>query len=118
MTAHLETNPLLNPGFPIVFDRIRPDHVEPAITRLLGDAEARLAVFGAGAGPRTYANTLDRLDTLTEPLDLAMGIVRHLESVATTPELREVYNKVEPMSAAFYARLPLDVLLWDFIQKA
>ncbi len=116
MTAHLETNPLLSPGFPIVFDRIRPDHVEPAITKLLHDAEARLAVFGSDAGPRTYANTLHRLDTLTEPLDLALGIVRHLESVATTPELREVYNKVEPLSAAFYARLPLDQAIWTALQ--
>ena len=116
MTAHLETNPLLHPGFPIVFDRIRPDHVEPAIAKLLHDAEARLAVFGSDAGPRTYANTLHRLDTLTEPLDLALGIVRHLESVATTPELREVYNKVEPLSAAFYARLPLDQGIWTALQ--
>ena len=28
------------------------------------------------------------LDDLTEPLDWAMGVVRHLESVATYPELR------------------------------
>ena len=115
MTVHSE-NPLLNPGFPIVFDRIRPDHVEPAIATLLGDAEARLAVFGSDAGPRTYANTMDRLDRLTEPLDLAMGIVRHLESVATTPSLREVYNKVEPMAAAFYSRIPLHEGIWHALQ--
>ena len=115
MTVHSE-NPLLNPGFPIVFDRIRPDHVEPAIATLLGDAEARLAVFGSDAGPRTYANTMDRLDRLTEPLDLAMGIVRHLESVATTPVLREVYNKVEPMAAAFYSRIPLHEGIWHALQ--
>ncbi len=118
MTANSDANnPLLHPGFPIAFDRIRPDHVEPAITRLLGDAEARLAVFSSDAGPRTYANTLARLDCLTEPLDLSIGIVRHLESVATTPELREVYNKVEPMTAAFYARLPLDEGIWTALQS-
>ena len=110
------TNPLLIPGFTIPFDRIQPEHVEPAITKLLGDAEARLAVFASDAGPRTYANTLERLDTLTEPLDLAMGIVRHLESVATTPALREVYNQVEPMTAAFYSRLPLHEGIWKTLQ--
>jgi oligopeptidase A len=110
------TNPLLNPGFTIPFDRIQPEHVEPAISHLLGDAEARLAVFASDAGPRTYSNTLERLDTLTEPLDLAMGIVRHLESVATTPALREVYNKVEPMTAAFYSRLPLHEGIWKSLQ--
>ena len=109
-------NPLLNPGFLIPFDRIRPDHAEPAIAQLLGDAEARLAVFAAGDEPRTYANTMERLDRLTEPLDLAMAIVRHLESVATTPELREVYNKVEPLAAAFYSRLPLHQGIWKALQ--
>jgi oligopeptidase A len=109
-------NPLLKPGFPIVFDKIQPEHVEPAITRLLGDAEARLAVFGSDPGPRTYANTMQRLDGLTEPLDLAMGIVRHLESVATTPALREAYNKVEPLTAAFYSRIPLHEGIWNALQ--
>ena len=115
MTAHAE-NPLLNPGFPIVFDRIQPEHVEPAITQLLAEAEARLAVFASDPGPRTYENTMHRLDTLTEPLDLAMGIVRHLESVATTPALREVYNKVEPLTAAFYARIALNEGIWNALQ--
>ncbi|MCC6537154.1 MAG: M3 family metallopeptidase [Bryobacterales bacterium] len=110
-------NPLLHPGFLLPFDRIRPEHVEPAITQLIAEAEARLAQFGAEAGsPRTYENTLERLDKLTEPLDLAMGIVRHLEGVATTAALREAYNRVEPLAAAFYARLPLDEGIWKALQ--
>ena len=117
MTAHSHpNNPLLNPGFLIPFHDIRPDHVEPAIAQLLAEAEARLAVFASDAGPRTYANTLARLDALTEPLDLALGIVRHLESVATTAALREVYNKVEPLAAAFYSRLPLHEGIWNALQ--
>ena len=85
--------------------------------QLIVEAEARLAQFGVEAGiPRTYENTLERLDKLTEPLDLAMGIVRHLEGVATTAPLREAYNRVEPLAAAFYARLPLDEGIWTALQ--
>ena len=47
------------------------------------------------------------LDLLTEPLDYAMGVVRHLESVATYPELRAAFNAVQPEVSAFYTGIPL-----------
>jgi oligopeptidase A len=53
---------------------------------------------------------------MTDPLDEAMAVVRHLESVATTPELREAFNKVEPLAAAFYSRIPLHEGLWNAVQ--
>ena len=35
-------NPLLNPGFQIPFDRIRPEDAEPAIDTLIAEARAGL----------------------------------------------------------------------------
>lgn len=110
-------NPLLNPGFLIPFDKIQAEHVEPAILQLIAEAEQRLAEFAAGAGaPRTYDNTLKQLDHLTEPLDIALGIVKHLEGVATTPALREAYNKVEPPAVAFYSKMSLNEDVWKALQ--
>ena len=54
---------------------------------------------------------------MTERLDYAMSVVRHLESVATTPELREALNKVQPKVMAFYSSLPLNEALWKAIQR-
>src|ERR1039458_10903303 len=56
------------------------------------------------------------LDVMPEPLDYAMGVVRHLESVATTPELRAAFNAVQPAVSAFYSGIPLDAGLWRGIQ--
>ena len=84
----VDTNPLLDIRFRIPFDRIRAADVEPATASLLRDARARLEAIAAQAGERTWDNTLGPLDTLTEPLDYAIGVIRHLESVATYPELR------------------------------
>ena len=53
------------------------------------------------------------LDAATEPLDEAMAVVRHLESVATYPELREAYNAVQPEVSAFYSGIPLHAGLWQ-----
>ncbi|MGC8794523.1 MAG: M3 family metallopeptidase, partial [Bryobacteraceae bacterium] len=82
----------------------------------LEDARRRLREIGAQPGPRTWTNTLAALDALTAPLDCALEIVRHLESVCTYPELREAYNKVQPLASAFYASIPLDEPLWRALQ--
>jgi oligopeptidase A len=56
------------------------------------------------------------LDHLTEPLDCAIGVVRHLESVATYPELRAAFNAVEPLVSAFHSGIPLQEGLWNGIK--
>jgi oligopeptidase A len=111
-----DDNPLRAIPFRILFDRIRAEHVQPAVTRLLEEARARRAGLASGIGERTYDNTMDALDTLTEPLDLAMGVVRHLEAVATYPELRAAFNAVEPEVSAFYSGIPLDAGLWNALK--
>jgi oligopeptidase A len=49
---------------------------------------------------------------MSEVLDYAMGIVRHLEGVRTTPELRAAFNAVEPLVSEFYSSIPLHAGLW------
>jgi oligopeptidase A len=113
----MQENPLLSIQFPIPFDRVRAEHVEPAVKHLLELATERLEGLAASPGPRTYANTMAVLDGMTEDLDYAMSVVRHLESVATTPELRAAYNAVEPLASAFYSRIPLHEGLWRVLQE-
>src|SRR5579884_2314150 len=110
------TNPLLTILFQIPFDRISAAHVEPAIEELLKRARAGIEAIIAEPQPRTFENTLRKLDNATEGLEYAMGIVRHLEGVATTPELRAAYNKVQPDVSAFYSSIPLNEGLWRALQ--
>jgi oligopeptidase A len=117
MSTSDATNPLLRPHFPIAFDRIQAADVEPAIARLLEDARARLDALGNQPGERTFTNTMRALDDLTEPLDFAMAVVRHLEAVATYPELRAALNAVQPPVSAFYSGIPLNDPLWRAIKS-
>lgn len=112
----MQDNPLLQIPLQVPFDRIRPDHVEPAVTQLLAEARAAIQRIVAETAARTYANTLAPLDAATEALDLAMTVVGHLESVATTPDLRAAYNAVQAPVAEFYAQLPLDDGLWQALR--
>jgi len=109
-------NPLLQIPLHVPFDRIRPEHVEPAVARLLAEARVAVQRIVAEAAARDYANTLGPLDSATEALDRAMTIVGHLESVATTPELRAAYNAVQAPVAEFYAQIPLDAGLWQALR--
>jgi oligopeptidase A len=113
-------NPLLQIQFHIPFDRIQASDVQPAAHRLLAEARARMetiAATPAEQAARTFENTMRPLDKMTEPLDYAMGVVRHLEAVATTPELRAAYNAVQPEVSAFYSGIPLHAGLWSAIQQ-
>src|SRR5215475_10923054 len=112
-----DSNPLLTPRFRIPFDRIRAEHVEPAIGELLRDARTRLEALAAAPGPRTFDNTMRLLDELTEPLDYAMEVIRHLEAVATTPDLRAALNAVQPEVSAFYSGIPLHEGLWKALKE-
>src|SRR5579875_1436267 len=109
-------NPLLSERFPIQFDAIRAQDVEPGIHLLLEQMKRRLADLGKPDVPRTYEDILLALDKMTEPLDFAMALVRHLESVVTTPELRAAYNAVQEPVSIFYTSIPLDPNLWAAVK--
>jgi oligopeptidase A len=104
-------NPLLEISFRVPFDKIKASDVEPAIAELLQDAARRLEETIASPRP------LHALDVMTERLEYAMNVVRHLESVATTPELRAAYNAVQPKVSEFYSSIPLNERLWEAIKR-
>ena len=106
------SNPLLHRCFDIPFASVRAEHIEPAVHALLAAAQARLDALTSHTGPRTFENTLGALEELAEELGWAMGIVHHLESVATTPELRAANNAVLPPVSTFQTQLLLSEGLW------
>jgi oligopeptidase A len=113
-------NPLLSLADPLPFDRIRSEHVEPGVRALLADARARLDALAAsasdGQAARTFANTLDALERITERLELAMAVVTHLESVESTPELRAAFNAVQPEVSAFHSSITLSAGVWSALK--
>jgi oligopeptidase A len=117
MSSSSEANPLFGLKFRVPFDEIRATDVQPAVSALLDQARSQLEALAAGPAERTFENTMRALDTMTEPLDYAMSVVRHLESVATYPELRAAYNAVQPETTAFYAKIPLHAELWAAIRS-
>ncbi len=109
-------NPLIQLGFEIPFDEIEASHVEPALDVLLADARASIERIGAQDALPTYASTLGALENATEPLERAMTVVGHLESVATTDALRAAYNVTRPKVSAFWSELAMNDALYRTIR--
>ncbi|MBW2462003.1 MAG: M3 family metallopeptidase [Deltaproteobacteria bacterium] len=105
-------NPLLSDDFSIPFDRIGPEHVVPGVNHLLAAAKAAVDAVAADVGAPTYGSVLGALEEATEELERAVGIVGHLEAVATSDALRAAYDEVKPAVSAFYSALPLNADLY------
>ena len=110
------SNPLTEIQFDVPFDKIRADHVEPAIDGLLAEARSSLEALVGSKEVPTYANTLGALEDLGEKLSHAIGVVGHLESVATHSELRAAYNAVQPKVSEFFSGIPLNEGVWKRIR--
>ncbi len=106
------SNPLLDFTDLPLFDRIRPEHVDPAVDALLAECEQALETVVAPDFPARWKDLAATLDTATERLGRAWGAVSHLNGVADTPELRAAYNAALPRVTEFWTRLGSDERLY------
>jgi oligopeptidase A len=106
------SNPLLDFENLPLFDRIRPEHVAPAMDELLARGEQALEAAVVPDFPAEWRGLALTLDTATEKLSRAWGAVSHLNSVADTPELRAAYNAALPRITDFWTRLGSDERLY------
>jgi len=105
-------NPLLHDTEPVPFADIRPEHVEPAITQLLGDAETALERAVGPEVPATYEALARVLDVPVERLHRAWAHVNHLQMVMDTPTLRAAHGACLPRIIEFGTRLGADERLY------
>ena len=106
------TNPLLSTDALPHFAQIKPEHIQPAIAKLLDDAKAALIVATDEETPADFDTLARVLSVATERLSTSWGAVSHLNAVANTPELREAYNGMLPAVTEFYTELGADEKLF------
>ncbi|HMA89264.1 MAG TPA: M3 family metallopeptidase [Burkholderiales bacterium] len=98
-------NPLLDfSGLPR-FSEIRPEHVAPAIDRLLAEGRAAVAQVTAPEVPDTWDAFITPLEDANERLSRAWGQVAHLHAVLDSPALREAYNASLPSVTQYWTEL-------------
>jgi oligopeptidase A len=104
-------NPLLDfSGLPR-FSDIRPEHVAPAVDRLL--AEGREVVAKLASVPATWDDFVAPLEDANERIGRAWGQVAHLHAVMDTPPLREAYNANLPKITQYFTELGQNQQLFE-----
>ncbi|MDJ0926423.1 MAG: M3 family metallopeptidase [Gammaproteobacteria bacterium] len=99
------------------FSSIKPEEIEPAITRLLDDNRSRLNDIVAATGADTdFEHSILPLEELGSALHQAWAPVSHLHGVANSPELREAYNRCLPLIARYETEISQDERICKLFQ--
>lgn len=106
-------NPLLVfDGLPR-FDIITAEHVTPAVDQLLAKCRAVIAQQEAPATQINWEQFIVPLEDATEELSRAWGVVRHMNAVVDTPELRAAYNENLPKITDFWTSLSQNLAIFE-----
>ncbi|MDR2625101.1 MAG: M3 family metallopeptidase, partial [Zoogloeaceae bacterium] len=106
-------NPLLRAEPLPAFDCILPEHVAPAITRLLADGRALIQRLTAPETPANWEDFAAPLHVGLERLAWAWGVVGHLHSVLDVPAWRDAYNAQLPEVSRFYSEMGQNLALFE-----
>ena len=104
-----DDNPLLAAGGLPRFAAIRPEHVEPAVEQLL--RTQRDALDGLRGVEEPTTDWLKAFEKIHESVHRVWGPVSHLNSVVSSPELRDAYNHCLPLITEFETELAQDAVL-------
>jgi len=102
-------NPLLGPGPLPAFDAVRAEHVEPAVRETLTAQRAALARVESTAPTLPWLQDIERIST---SIYQVWGPVSHLNSVLSSPALRDAFNRCLPLVTEFYTELGQDEALY------
>ncbi|MBW2397124.1 MAG: M3 family metallopeptidase [Deltaproteobacteria bacterium] len=108
MSATGKVNPLHLHGALPRFDLFETELVVPGVRELLVDLETHLAALEAdlkATNESDWSSLIDPLETLSERLGFAWGLVGHLMGVQNSETLREAHSSVQAEVVGFGLRL-------------
>jgi oligopeptidase A len=91
-----QANPLLADAVLPQFDKIQPEHVEPAVRTVCEEMARALDVLEASVQP-TWQELAVPIERLQDRLGRVWGTVGHLMGVANSPELRAAHDAVQAL---------------------
>jgi oligopeptidase A len=94
------TNPLLEPGILPAFSKISPEMIVPAISELIAQNRIVIGDLTRQENP-DWGSLIKPLELMNDHLEKAWSPVRHLNSVKSSAELREAYNKCLPILSEY-----------------
>ena len=104
-------NPLLSGQVPPTFGDIRAEHVRPAVGQVLAAERALLAELAADDAPSL--EWLRSTEKMIERINAVWCPVTHLNTVASSPELRDAHNECLTDVTAFFSELGQNAAMYE-----
>ncbi|RMH61700.1 MAG: oligopeptidase A, partial [Zetaproteobacteria bacterium] len=98
------------------FDRIRPDHVLPALERTLAEARAQIQRLCEQRQP-SWDSLMQPLAAIEERIQRVWGPVNHLNAVCDSEELRPVYQQGLALMSEWHSELAQNRALFHAIRN-
>src|SRR5690606_32892611 len=116
MQSPESTNPLLEFATGAVrlprFSAIRPEHVEPALDRVLEESRRERERLLTSQSTYTWENLVEPMEDLAERLHRVWSPVSHLNAVMNDEKLRAAYNAGVPRIADYSTEVAQDERLY------
>ena len=115
----MNSNPLLDAGGLPAFHAIRPEHVADAVQATLdaNRAELERLLAAAEGGDLRFDDAVLPIERLGDRLHRVWSPVRHLQSVANSPELRAAYNACLPAISRYETELGHNQRLYELYRQ-
>ncbi len=109
-------NPLLDISTLPPFSKIKPEHVEPAISRIIADNRAGLESLLKDAFSPDWDNLIQPLEEMEDRLNRVWSPIRHMNSVVNSEELRAAYNRCLPRLSEYGTEMGQNKRLFEAYQ--
>ncbi len=121
MSAVTETadNPLLDmlaTGDLPDFERLAPEHAEPAVDTLIAEAEAVIERCTIDADATGWADLIAPIEEAEDRLERAFSPVAHMHAVMDSPGWREAYQACVPKLTAFSSEVGQNTALYEAVK--
>ncbi len=107
------TNPLLEQNELPPFSKIKPEHIEPAITQILQENRTAIEKLLSENNSYDWDNLVQPLEDIDDRLNKAWSPVSHMNSVVNSDALRDAYNACLPKLSQYATELGQNKALYD-----
>lgn len=105
-------NPLLSEYEIPPFNHISFEHIQPAIKQIIKENLQSIDALTA-SHPNNWAALIKPLEVLDDKLHRAWSPIRHLNSVKSSDELREIYHKCLPLITDYSSQVGQNAALYQ-----
>ncbi len=100
----------------ISFDKIDPKGFPKAIFEGLRESKARVEVIKKNAEAPTFANTIEALEAVSEPMDQPVTLFHHYKSLLNSDTIERYSKRIDPILSRFNSGLFTDEVLFKRVE--